>query len=575
MPREREPTDRRPSFRAPGAGGGAPRGMWSGRSGPGEQRGRAMRPVGCPTVIHEDEHLIVVSKPSGMAPLPSRSGTPGPPAGATLIGWLRRSIAGSEARGLRLVYSPENEASGLAVFARSEAIAESIKAEFRSRKADRLAYALVLGEIEGGERGSDGTVQTQLRRDRDGLWRSIRAGELSGPRAAPGSRRGPPRAAASARTHYRLVRAANGLSLLRLRLETDRPHQARVHMAELGHPIVGDRLYGRPEPGGRRTIDRLGLHIAELSFTHPGTKQSARYSSPLPPEFRRAVGDESVSGRVSRSQEGSTGWEDVAEWYDELIAERGSDHYERVILPGVLGLLGCRAGRRVLDVACGQGVLSRLLNERGVRTVGVDASQRLIEAATARSGPLGEFRVGDVRELEGMIGDLGGAASFDAAACVMALMNIDPVEPVLRGCAGLLKPGAPLVVVMLHPAFRAPGRTSWGWDTARDGSVRQYRRVEAYLSVERRDIVMNPGGAAAGANTVITPTYLRPLGWYVARLVEAGFTVDAMEEWVSLRVSQPGPRAGEENRARGEIPLFLAVRARLRGDAGACEPVNG
>lgn len=573
MPQRREPTDRRPAFRGPAPGGRAQRGARPDRAGP--ERGRPMRPVGRPTVIHEDEHLIVVSKPSGMAPLPSRSGTPGPPAGATLIGWLRRSISGSEARGLRLVYSPENEASGLAVFARSEQIAESVKAEFTSRKADRLAYALVLGEMKAGEGAGGGTIQTQLRRDRDGLWHSIRTDEFSGPRAAPGPRRGPPRAAASARTHYRLVRAANGLSLVRLRLETDRPHQARVHLAELGHPIVGDRLYGRPEPGGRRTIDRLGLHIAELSFTHPRTKQSVRYSSPLPPEFRRAVGDESAGEQGRGVLDSAAGWEDVAEWYDELIAERGSDHYERVILPGSLGLLGCETGWRVLDVACGQGVLSRLLNERGVRTVGVDASQRLIEAATARSGPLGEFLVGDARELPGMIEALGGPASFDAAACVMALMNIDPVEPVLQGCARLLKPGAPLVVVVLHPAFRAPGRTSWGWERGPDGTDRQFRRVDAYLSLERRDIVMNPGGRAAGANAVTTATYLRPLGWYVARLADAGFAIDAVEEWVSRRVSQPGPRAGEENRARGEIPLFLAVRARARGDAGAHETTGG
>lgn len=149
MPQRREPTDRRPAFRGPAPGGRAQRGARPDRAGP--ERGRPMRPVGRPTVIHEDEHLIVVSKPSGMAPLPSRSGTPGPPAGATLIGWLRRSISGSEARGLRLVYSPENEASGLAVFARSEQIAESVKAEFTSRKADRLAYALVLGEMKAGE----------------------------------------------------------------------------------------------------------------------------------------------------------------------------------------------------------------------------------------------------------------------------------------------------------------------------------------------------------------------------------------------------------------------------------------
>jgi hypothetical protein len=72
---------------------------------------------------------------------------------------------------------------------------------------------------------------------------------------------------------------------------------------------------------------------------------------------------------------------------------------------------------------------------------------------------------------------------------------------------------------------------------------------------------MNPGAAAHGAAKVTTTTYHRPLQTYVRALAQAGFAIDALEEWASARQSQPGPRAQEEDRARREIPMFLAVRA--------------
>ena len=79
---------------------------------------------------------------------------------------------------------------------------------------------------------------------------------------------------------------------------------------------------------------------------------------------------------------------------------------------------------------------------------------------------------------------------------------------------------------------------------------------------------MNPAAAAGGGEPVVTVTFHRPIGEYVAALASAGFVVDALEEWASQRTSQPGPRAEEENRARREIPMFLALRARLVGDQG-------
>ncbi|MEO0629512.1 MAG: SAM-dependent methyltransferase, partial [Planctomycetota bacterium] len=131
----------------------------------------------------------------------------------------------------------------------------------------------------------------------------------------------------------------------------------------------------------------------------------------------------------------------------------------------------------------------------------------------------------------------------------------------LAGIAARLSPGAPFVAVMLHPTFRSPRQTAWGWDTTGRGAHKQYRRVDAYLSESCTPITMNPGKAAHGASPVETVTFHRPLSAYVRSLTSAGFAIEAMEEWPSLRTSEPGPRADEENRARAEIPLFLGIRA--------------
>jgi SAM-dependent methyltransferase len=241
----------------------------------------------------------------------------------------------------------------------------------------------------------------------------------------------------------------------------------------------------------------------------------------------------------------------------------------------VLRLLGPRAGERILDVGCGPGELVRTLAGMGVEAVGVDASPTLIEAARERAladeppagGKPARFEVCDARELASLPERLG-AGAFDAATCVLALMNMDPLEDVAAGVGSVLAPGGRFVAVVLHPAFRSPGMTSWGWAeqagsaTGRSPMVRrQYRRVDGYLGSQAREVVMNPGAVSRGEKPVTTVTHHRPLGAYVEALTKAGLLIEAMEEWASHRKSEAGPRAAEEDRARREIPMFLAIRA--------------
>ncbi len=251
---------------------------------------------------------------------------------------------------------------------------------------------------------------------------------------------------------------------------------------------------------------------------------------------------------LARKETTTTDWSDVADWYDELVGESGSEYHREVVLPGVVRLLGLAAGEMALDVACGQGVLCRLLHAKGVQAVGVDAAGQLIRLARERSDPAIQFHVGDVRDLKFLPEN-----RFTAAACILAIQNIQPVQGVFESVRRALVPGGRFVMVMMHPAFRGPKYTSWGWEDAKV----QYRRVERYLLPRKEPIMTHPGKDPKS----YTWTFHRPIQSYVKSLRSAGLLVDAMEEWASHKVSEPGPRAAAENLARKEIPMFMAIRA--------------
>jgi ubiquinone/menaquinone biosynthesis C-methylase UbiE len=252
---------------------------------------------------------------------------------------------------------------------------------------------------------------------------------------------------------------------------------------------------------------------------------------------------------MAREQQ-RTDWNKVAKWYDDLVGEGGSEYQREVVLPGALRLIAPQAGEKILDIACGQGVLCRMLHERGAHATGIDASRDLIAAAKERSDPAIQFHVGDARDLNFLPAD-----AFDSAACVLAIQNINPIQGVFDGVARALKANGKFVIVMMHPHFRGPKETSWGWDEKQKA---QYRRVDRYLLPRKTPIVTNPGKSA----DVYTWSFHKPLEAYVKASARAGLFVDALQEWPSHKTSTSGPRAAAENSARKEIPMFLALRAR-------------
>lgn len=250
----------------------------------------------------------------------------------------------------------------------------------------------------------------------------------------------------------------------------------------------------------------------------------------------------------------ATSWERVSGWYKTHL--RQDDFLQRdVVIPGTLELLvDAPHGSPHLDIACGEGTFAEAFRATFPRReyIGIDAAPSLVQGAKRKRLQNATFLVDDARRLSTLPRD----TKFGSASCILAIQNIDEFERVFTQAAKHLLPGAPFVIVMNHPCFRQPRQSGWGWDEERKI---QYRRIDRYLGSYEMPIIAHPGKDPSLA----TPSFHRPVSDFVRALAEAGFMIDAYEEWTSPAVSDSGPRAKAENLARREIPLFLALRAQL------------
>lgn len=251
------------------------------------------------------------------------------------------------------------------------------------------------------------------------------------------------------------------------------------------------------------------------------------------------------------------GWDQVAEWYDKLVGESGSDYHRNVILPAALRLLGARAGESVIDICCGQGVLAGPLLETGAaRYTGVDASPRLIDAARSRFGknPRCSFLVADACAKGPWVD-----GSHDAAVCLMAVHDVPDLAGLCRQMAASLKAPGRAVLVFMHPCFRIPKRSHWGFDN--DQKI-QFRRLDAYGTPEPIPVTTHPGRRDGTATTF----HHRPLADVITALGKAGLAITGCEELYSHRRSQgSGPFSRAEHKAAAEFPLFIALKAVRQG----------
>ena len=247
------------------------------------------------------------------------------------------------------------------------------------------------------------------------------------------------------------------------------------------------------------------------------------------------------------------GWDPVAAWYDKLVGESGSDYHKNVILPAALRMLSPQPSESIIDICCGQGVLIPPLLEAGIgKFTGVDASRRLVESAKVRHGS--DSRVSLV-VADACIPGLWADGKHDAATCLMAVHDVPDIAGLFSNVAAALKPGGRAVTVMMHPCFRIPKKSHWGWDG--DQKI-QYRRLDSYGKPLEIPITTHPGKNTGEQ----THFYHRPLADLLTAMGQGGLAVTGCEELYSHRRSQGnGPFSKAEHAAAEEFPLFLALKS--------------
>lgn len=211
-------------------------------------------------IVYEDKSLLVIDKPAGMVVHPA----PGHYSGTLVNALLHHcsdlaGIGGVERPGI--VHRLDKDTSGLVVVAKTDAAHQSLSQQFKDREIQKVYLALVAGRVKN----SSGTINSPIGRHR--VHRKKMASNIVNGREAL--------------TRYELIERFDKFSYLRLYPKTGRTHQIRVHLASIGHPILGDTLYG----GNTKQLPRQALHAHILQLKHPSTGEMMTFSAPLPPDM--------------------------------------------------------------------------------------------------------------------------------------------------------------------------------------------------------------------------------------------------------------------------------------------------
>jgi ubiquinone/menaquinone biosynthesis C-methylase UbiE len=248
------------------------------------------------------------------------------------------------------------------------------------------------------------------------------------------------------------------------------------------------------------------------------------------------------------SEKATTSWGSVAGWYDNVV-ESDDSYQSQVILPNLVRMMDLSKGDEVIDIACGQGYFARAYHQAGAHVVGIDIGEGLIKIAQEKSSKEIDYIVGSAEELADISNE-----SCNKASIVLALQNIENLQKTIQSASRILRRDGKLFIVLNHPSFRIPGRSEWGFDQEKDV---QFRRIDGYISEHKKEMVMNPGAHAS--EQIKTLSFHRPLQVYAKALFKAGLAITRLEEWVSHKESEPGPRQKAEDRSRKEFPLFMAL----------------
>lgn len=220
-------------------------------------------------ILYEDEAVIVLNKPAGLVVHPAAGHEGGTLVNALLYHCTDLAGIGGELRP-GIVHRLDKDTSGVMVVAKTEASMQALSRQFKERIVKKKYVALVRGHISP----ESGDIETRIGRHphhRKKMSARVDMGR-------------------QALTHYSTIEKFKEAALLNVTIETGRTHQIRVHMAHLGHPILGDREYGRASAGpGDIRIDRQMLHAAQLTFEHPTTGDTLEFNAPLPDDMRATI----------------------------------------------------------------------------------------------------------------------------------------------------------------------------------------------------------------------------------------------------------------------------------------------
>jgi 23S rRNA pseudouridine1911/1915/1917 synthase len=221
-------------------------------------------------ILYQDEDVIAVDKPAGMVVHAGAGVRTGTLVNALLHHFGSLSQLGGELRP-GIVHRLDRYTSGVLLVARSDAAHRKLAQQFAARRVEKVYLALVHGNVKGEQ----GRIEKPISRD------PVRRVRMT-------ARRAEGRAAI---TEYRVLRRLGGFTLLEVGIKTGRTHQIRAHLASLGHPVAGDRLYGAPaKVAGRPPLERFFLHAHRIRFEQPSTGVPVTVESPLPAELEAWVG---------------------------------------------------------------------------------------------------------------------------------------------------------------------------------------------------------------------------------------------------------------------------------------------
>jgi 23S rRNA pseudouridine1911/1915/1917 synthase len=223
-------------------------------------------------IVFYDGDVVVVDKPDGMLSIADEPGNR-----ATIVDYTRTMLRRMGGRGvdtaLGVVHRLDRDTSGLMVFARTAHAKRALAAQFREHTIDRVYHAIAHGAVAATR------VETYLLLDRgDGMRGSY--GHFRRPRGDA------PTEAKRSVTHIRPIAGLAGATLVECRLETGRQHQIRIHLSELGHPVVGERVYIRDYAGPKIDATRPMLHARTLGFVHPRTAERILFQCEPPDDFQ-------------------------------------------------------------------------------------------------------------------------------------------------------------------------------------------------------------------------------------------------------------------------------------------------